>query len=165
MPWGASSVGEQFKTPAQSDEQFIQHCLSLCAAAGASACTGFSDTACGATATRCCKFSAVRTAADTFFLTSETTYVHAPQAPAAPSSLSLEATALTVGVVVNPWDDSYEGVVTNATGGEGAGAAYVGVRVEMEHANLVDWRVILLMIGAFVLGSATGMLTRRLLPY
>lgn len=161
--WGASSVvGELFKTPAQSDEQFIQHCLNLCADAGPSGCTGFSDTSCGAAATRCCQFYTAQTAAGTFFLPSETTYVRSPLGQTAAATSMVEQARVAVDVVINPWDDSYEGGDSTAgngtAAGAGAGAAYVGVRVETE---LSDWRVVLLTIAAFVVGTAVGILTTR----
>lgn len=169
--WGASSVGELFKTPGLSDEQFIQHCLNLCADAGAAQCTGFSDTVCGAADTRCCKFYAAPAVADTFFLPGDATYVRstpsAAGATAAPASIDghAEGARVAVDVVINPWDDSYEGDSTAGNGtAVGGGGAYVGVRVETKQASLFDWRVILLTIGAFALGTAVGALTRRNAP-
>jgi len=161
--WGASRVGELFKTPDESDANFIQHCLSLCAAAGTSACVGFSDTTCGASATRCCRFSTVSTtnSAQSFFLTSDTTYVRTQLASAVPSSAgspaALETSALSAGVIINPWDDSYEGEgpAGNGTGGQGTDT---NTRVEADQVSLSDWRVVLLTISAFVVGILVAIL-------
>ena len=49
-----------------------------------------------------------------FFLTSDTTYVRTQLTSAVPSSVA--ATGVSVGVVINPWDDSYEGDDGNSTG-------------------------------------------------
>lgn len=154
--WSASAVGELFKTSDMSDQHFIQRCLSLCSAAGTDACVGFSDTVCGASATRCCKFSSVQPATGSFFLTSDTTYVRSQLSSSSFSSAA--ATEVSVGVVINPWDDSYEGSTGNGTDG---GGAFVGVRVETTDASLVDWRVLLLTLGSFALGVTLGQLHLR----
>ena len=162
--WSASQVGEQFKTPDESDTQFIQRCLRLCASAGTAACVGFADTTCGESATRCCRFSTVppTTAADSFFLTSDTTYVRSRPAADGPASATQARSTASVGVVINPWDDSYEG---EAPTGDGAGARNVciGVKIEMQ-TILSDWRVLLGAIVTFFLGTTVGILARRPAP-
>merc|ERR1712183_758317 len=90
---------------------------------------------------------------ESFFLTSDTTYVRTQFGSAVPLSSHglMDASALSVGVIINPWDDSYEveGPVGNGTGGPGTD---VSVHVEVDHASLFNWHVVLLTISAFILG-------------
>lgn len=168
--WGASSVGEFFKTPGLSAAQFLQHCLQLCATAGASVCIGFSDTVCGASATRCCRFYTIppMTTTESFFVTPDDSYVRSQLTTNAAHTSAVEGVmSASVSVVINPWDDSYEGEALASSGAaveaganSSAGDPCVGVRVETM-ALVHDWRVLLLAISTFVLGTGVGLLARH----
>jgi len=161
-PWVASTVGELFKVPTESDDGFTQRCLQVCLAAE-NACIGFTVTICGAAASSCCQFSDVERNAATeqrFFLTTDKTFVRR-QLAAAQSALAnpvpvVEASqsSVSVGVVLNPWDDSYGDDGGNGT--RSSAPTYVGVRVETKANFLSDWQALSIALLALMLGGLLG---------
>jgi len=171
-PWVPAASGDLYLTTGEGDEQFTQRCLRLCLAAGSS-CVGFADTTCGASESRCCRFSS-SPAGHSFFQMAgqESVFFRAPTEQLAGVSLAgvklagasavesapsaLSAPAVATWARVNPFDDSYglaATAVEDTTPGSVEGAASGG---ESNRFSLIDYRVVLVAIGALTLGGALG---------